>query len=357
MNPQTLRCLSALGLALCLFQAVPALTAAPAESAAAQAPSNAGSILARRVTGRVDATDKPTHQQRQLANESRVNRADVVSTADDGRSSVVLVFSTGTTVHLRHGSILDIEEFQQEPWSGKAEVSMLEAEPSSSQTRLNLVKGELLGKVTKLKKDGSSTLQVRTPVGVAGIRGTTFHILFRPDPQRPGYYLFHLATAEGRVEFQPSAPGSQPLMVEGNREISALIQVRVDPVTGTIVPVSAPVFQSGTQPISSETLQRIQTMVVEVVQAVQGLLISSSSNDRGAGTAPAAQGGAAQQSRGQSADSSLSGSDTGQDGEQVRFSTETQDQTPTPPVESTPAPSLPPQEPATPPRVTSGEGR
>jgi len=357
MNPKSLRCLSALGLALCLLQAVPAPASTPVEPAAAPASSNAGSILARRVTGRVDATDKPTRQQRQLVNESRVNRADVVSTADDGRSSVVLVFSTGTTVHLRHGSVLDIEEFQQEPWSGKAEVSLLESEPSSSQTRLNLVKGELLGKVTKLRKDGSSTMQVRTPVGVAGIRGTTFHIIFRPDPQRPGYYIFHLATAEGRVEFQPSAPGALPLMVEGNREIGALVQVRIDPVTGVVVPVSTPVFKSGTQPISSETLQQIQTMVVEVLQAVQGLIISSSSNDHGAGASTTGQAEQTRQDQGQPGETSQQPSDKGQEGDQVRFSTETQDPSGTAPADSIPIPDLPPQEPATPPRVTSGEGR
>jgi hypothetical protein len=361
MIPISLRCWSALGLALCLLQVAPVLSAAPAAPtapapAATQTTVSVGTIVARRVTGRVEAKDKPSKVLRQLANESKVSQADVVSTADDGHSSVVLVFSTGTTVHLRHGSVFDVEEFQQEPWTGKAELSKLEAEPSSSHTRLNLVKGELLGKATKLKKDGSSTLQVRTPVGVAGIRGTTFRIVFRPDPQHPGQYLFQLSTAEGRVEFQPFAPGSQPVIVEGNREISATVQVRIDPATGIVVPVSAPLFQTGTQPISSQTLQQVQTMVIEVLQAIQGVIINSSSNDRGAGQ----QGGQGEQGKSGEQPLQNGGSQSGQDTQQVRFSTDTQDSTPAAPAASSDAtstPSLPPLEPATPPRVTSGEGR
>jgi len=351
MIPISPRCWSALGLALCLLQAVPVLPAAPAERAATQAQPqatlNLSSIVARRVMGRVEAKDKPSKQSRALANESKVSHSDVVITADDGHSSVVLVFSTGTTIHLRHGSVFDIEEYQQEPWTGKAEVAKLEEEPSSSHTRLNLVKGELLGKATKLKKDGSSTLQVRTPVGVAGIRGTTFRIVFRPDPQHPGQYLFQLSTAEGRVEFSPFAPGSQPVVVEGNREISATVQVRIDPGTGNAVPVSAPIFSSDSQPISSQTLQQIQTMVIEVIEAVQGVILSTGSADSGAGQQTGQGDGSAQQGGGQSS----------QDPARVSFSTDTQDATATPSTDANTTPSLPPLEPAVPPRVTSGEGR
>ena len=57
----------------------------------------------------------------------------------------------------------------------------MKQEPGTSVTKLNLTRGELVGRVVHLNVDKGSEFTVRTPVGAAGIRGTIFRIIFRPD--------------------------------------------------------------------------------------------------------------------------------------------------------------------------------
>ena len=75
----------------------------------------------------------------------------------------------------------------------------MKQEPGTSTTKLNLSKGELVGKVVHLNVDKGSEFTVQTPVGAAGIRGTTFRIIFRPGPD--GKAFFSVTTADGRVVF------------------------------------------------------------------------------------------------------------------------------------------------------------
>ena len=121
---------------------------------------------------------------------------------------MVLAFSNGATTHLGAETELIVEEFLQDPFANAVALRDVTEEPSQSRTRLRLNRGELTGKVAKLKHDKGSTFVVETPVGAAGIRGTTFRIVFTPNGT--GQAFFQLSTVEGNVGFAALGSGVDP---------------------------------------------------------------------------------------------------------------------------------------------------
>lgn len=166
---------------------------ASALSLAAQAQTELGSIKAARVQGEVlrlaaDGTSVP------LKDGELVTEADIVTTGKG--ASVVLVFGNGSSVRLGAESRLAIEEFKMDPLDQPiTNPSALTEEPNKSKTTLNLSYGEMVGDVKKLST--SSSYSIKTPVGAAGIRGTIYRIVFRPDSN--GKAFFQIQTAEGLV--------------------------------------------------------------------------------------------------------------------------------------------------------------
>lgn len=154
-----------------------------------------GRIVAAKVAGTVMVTDvrDPMHPHK-LLERGEVTEGQIVSTGDDSR--VLLVFSNGATLNLGSRSALSIEEFLQDPFSQPVKVNELVEEPTTSITKLNLVRGELMSNVKHLHREKGSTFTVQTPVGAAGIRGTTFQILYRPAGNVASYAL---RMVEGKI--------------------------------------------------------------------------------------------------------------------------------------------------------------
>ena len=175
--------------------------AGPATGASAVMPP--GEVKAVKVSGRVSMTvDGVTTT---LNKDDLVKQTAKINT--ENNSSVVLAFSNGATTQLGPDTELVIEEFLQDPFPNTIAVASLTDEPTTSRTRLALNHGELVGEVKHLKREKGSRFDVQTPVGAAGIRGTTFRIVFRP--QGTGQAFFQLTTAVGEVAFvQPNASGS-----------------------------------------------------------------------------------------------------------------------------------------------------
>jgi hypothetical protein len=96
-------------------------------------------------------------------------------------SKVFLVFSNGSEITLFQNSSLSIVDLEQEPYTSKRVYNELEADPSKSQTLLELDYGQLDGHVKKLSN--TSSFNIETPLGTAAIRGTRFSIslLFTGD--------------------------------------------------------------------------------------------------------------------------------------------------------------------------------
>jgi hypothetical protein len=213
-----------------------------------------GQIKAVRIIGQVTvnrAADKSTGA---LQNNDALAQGDVITTAKD--ASVVLVFSNGSTVSVGQDSRLAIDEFLQDPFGQEIKVAALTEEPSRSRTKLNLTYGELVGNVKKLK--GESSFQVQTPVGAAGIRGTTFRLVYRPTGT--GQAFFTLSTATGEVIFQGTT--GTPVPVPENQEV--VVEVTIDDATGAVLSV-----QVKTQDISAEAAQVIQQQVTAALQSVE----------------------------------------------------------------------------------------
>jgi hypothetical protein len=197
-------------------------------------------------------------------------------------SNVILLFSNGATTRLESNTELVIEEYLQDPFASEVVPKALQAEPTASKTELALNYGELVGDVKPLHYDKGSSFKVRTPVGAAGIRGTTFRIVFRPSGT--GQAFFTLSTAVGNVAFDTgtggnNAGGATPgpivsgsgtvsgLSVPQGEEYSITVNVTTNAQGQMVVTTSAPTGSSGS--ISSAALQAVTTAASDIAVAVQ----------------------------------------------------------------------------------------
>lgn len=218
-----------------------------------------GRIVLARVTGTVTLTNKADSTTRPAVNNEQIAAGFIVTTAPE--ASVVLVFSNGSTVNLRGDSQLDIETFLQDPFADDFRITEATTEPSTSTTRLNLTRGELIGQVKTLNSAGGSSFVIQTPVGAAGIRGTTFRIVFRPDGT--GNAFFALTTIEGNVVLARGGVETPVAAVNNQaQEVAINVEVTVDTATG-VVTVTTPAGQSFTVQTAAATT------TASVVEAVQ----------------------------------------------------------------------------------------
>lgn len=226
-----------------------------------------GRILAAKVRGTVTALHKADNMTRELHDNDAVSEGYVVTTA--AKSSVVLLFANGSAVNLGADSSLSIDEFLMDPFDPKYSIGDAKEEPSTSVTKLSLARGEMVANVKHLHRDNGSSYTINTPVGAAGIRGTTFQIVFHADGS--GYSL---ATSEGVV----ALAGGDGLerSVPAGKEVTATFDVA--PGTTVIVPGSLKIL--GVEDMSAETQAAIAAAVAEILAAT--------GNDFNSGTAPGA---------------------------------------------------------------------
>lgn len=224
------------------------------------AQSQAGAIKAVRLSGTVSKIAAGGATPVALTEGQAVIETDTITTGAD--SGVVLVFANGASVKVGANSRLAIEEFKMDPLATDIAVADLQSEPNVSKTRLNLAYGEVVGNVKKLNKAAGSSFDIKTPVGAAGIRGTTFRIVMQITPT--GQVTFTLSTAEGNVSFTGTlqVAAGEVSVVDGQEVTATAI---VDPATNqvTSVQISTP------QAISPEATQAITTAVTEAIQQAQ----------------------------------------------------------------------------------------
>ena len=238
-----------------------------------------GRIVAAKVHGTVTAVNTADNSKHELKDNDAIAQHYVVTTAEN--SSVILVFSNGATVNLAADSTLSIDEYLQDPFSSSYAMATATEEPSTSITKLNLVRGELVGNVKHLHKDGpnGSSFSVNTPVGAAGIRGTTFRLVFRPDSS--GKAFFTLSTAEGVVILTGTT--NQNVNVPTGQEVVVTVEVHVDTTTGAVTVTAPPTVV--TQDIPAATQAAIATATQEIVAAHTDVIFPSAT--RSSNTPPA----------------------------------------------------------------------
>ena len=159
---------------------------------AGMAQTHAGAIKAAKVEGPV-TVQHPKGPVQALKSGDLLSEADTVVTGEG--ASAVLVFMNGSSVRLAGKTSLSIEQFQMDPLAENIDVANLTEEPSVSQTSLKLDYGELVGNVRKLHT--GSAYKVNTPVGAAGIRGTTFQVTLTKNSD--GSFTFSEVTQNGTV--------------------------------------------------------------------------------------------------------------------------------------------------------------
>jgi len=280
-------------LCVIMLGAIMGFSSAGAQTAAATPTASSrirGKIIVAKVDGHVTVITKATGVSVAIKSGDSILDGTRIVTAPGAEA--ILVFSNGASVDVAADSTLDIDEFQQDPFATNQKVSEMTQEPTTSVTKLNLTKGELVGKVVHLNIDRGSEFTVQTPVGAAGIRGTTFEIIFRPDPSNPGHSLFTVYTVEGNVTVEVGH-GSAPVSVPAGKQVVATFNYTPPSSTGTGTGAGAGTG-TGTGTVSPITVvtsdtsasdtAAIQNTTVSIVTANEGVFIAASNASTAAGT-------------------------------------------------------------------------
>jgi len=196
---------------------------------------------------------------------------DVVRTAAGARC--ILVFSHGVTISVESETEVFLDTFTRSlaPPSDDPAVE----ETGTSETIVGLRYGDIVGSVQKL--NATSTLNISTPVGVAGIRGTTFTLRVRRTAE--GTILATLAVSTGRVEFvlTGQAASLAEAVLDADTEIT--ITGEVDETTGVVENVVIP----APQPISAENKQTIDATAPQLDETYAETVVTNAfqAGDRG----------------------------------------------------------------------------
>jgi FecR protein len=250
-----------------------------------------GRIIAARITGHVTAISKVDGTSRVLKDQDQIQ--DQMTVVTSPGAEAILVFSNGATVNIAGDSKLDIDEFMQDPFASDQKLSDMTNEPGTSITKLDLTKGELVGKVVHLNVDKGSEFTVQTPVGAAGIRGTTFRIVFRPDPNNPGKAFFSVVTSEGQVVLRGVT--STPVNIPAGKQVVVAEFSFTPPSStggsgtggtgggtgggGSTTPVTIV-----TTDITAANAALIQTAAQSIVTTVQNIVIANTNSGGGGGS-------------------------------------------------------------------------
>lgn len=178
------------------------------------------------VTGEVKLREESTGTTVPLKDGRTFQQGYTVITKED--SSAFLLQSNGATIRVQPNTTLSLAEFVQEPFSASAgSYDNLASDPSKSTSRLALEYGEIIINVKKLQP--TSSYEVATPVGIAGIRGTVFSISF----VRLGTQLSRLMVSviSGSVAVAVPPGSGEETVVEGGD----WIQVIFDDRSGEII--------------------------------------------------------------------------------------------------------------------------
>lgn len=106
-----------------------------------------------------------------LASGTALPQGVTVKTGAD--SKAIIVFASGSLAAVTANSEIEFTKFEQEAFSGAV---VADAEPAVSHTEIKVINGDVVSKVNKLKKGSNYT--VNSPVGAAGVRGTTFKVSY-----------------------------------------------------------------------------------------------------------------------------------------------------------------------------------
>lgn len=224
-----------------------------------------GKVVVASVLGKVEAFDPRNQTPRSLKQNDVISEKHTVTVGQT--STVTLVFSNGSTISLLENSELVISEFLQDPFSTPYAMATATEEPTTSVTSLNLVEGEVVCNVKKLRVKEGSSLVVNTPVGAAGVRGTIFVVKYTTDEN--GNAIYTLSVTEGEVSLTDS--NGQVTLIAAGKEVVVSVTLSVDPVTGETT--VAEVLSMEVQDIPAARLAMINQVVADGATAVETIIV------------------------------------------------------------------------------------
>lgn len=140
------------------------------------APMSPGVIRVVKIIGLVTAIEKATERSIELNTGDRLKEGYAVETGPE--SQATLLFSNGATISMDQNSKFSIDEFIQEPFqTNRFNLAQIQKEPTSSRTRVYVNYGQVRGSVKGLNTLGGSRYDIGSPIGIAGIRGTTYELV------------------------------------------------------------------------------------------------------------------------------------------------------------------------------------
>jgi len=148
-------------------------------------------------------------------------------------STAELILSNGSTLIINPDSLVEVRTFRQvvSELIIDGEYQKLDKEPSPSVTEIVVTRGKVIGEVRKLNPQSSYV--IKTPVGVARIRGTIYTVQYSTTGAGAGKLV--VGCVKGSVEATVYAANSGPVSVEPGKQISATA-----PAQSTAAPGEAP---------------------------------------------------------------------------------------------------------------------
>ena len=195
----------------------------------------------------------------------------VIVTGPNSKAS--LAFENGVVMEVAPSSKFAIQEFQQSPWDVSPDkLAEMKTEPSKSKTTGFLEYGKIITGVKKLKS--GSHLDIGTPIGSAGIRGTDFETSSTKNSDgSPKSFTVGVATGEVGVR---SAGGSEAVPVVAGLSSTVTVSPSNNGQRGTI-------SQPTTSTLSAEAGSGILTSVNSQRtsgQAVFGQALAAAAQNR-----------------------------------------------------------------------------
>jgi len=213
------------------------------------------------------------------------------------KNTVELILSNGSTLIVSPDTLLEVKTFRQVVSDRivEGEYQKLDKEPSPSITEIEVIRGKVVGEVRKLNPQSSYT--IKTPVGVARIRGTIYTVEFADNGKGTG--TLNIGCVRGSVEATVFAANSGPIAVRPGDQLSVqapvpkpVEAVKPPDATGTkppdatgtkppdatattppdqAAPVAAPAPVITLAPMNSEQLGSVATTLATVSSLDQGV--------------------------------------------------------------------------------------
>jgi hypothetical protein len=161
------------------------------------------------------------------------------------KNTVELILSNGSTLIVSPDTLLEVKTFRQVVSDRiiEGEYQKLDKEPSPSITEIEVIRGKVVGEVRKLNPQSSYT--IKTPVGVARIRGTIYTVEFSDNGKGSG--TLNVGCVRGSVEATIFAANSGPIAVRPGDQLT--VQAPVPKPVEAVKPPDA----TGTKPDDAGT--------------------------------------------------------------------------------------------------------